>query len=231
MKPVTRRSVIAGSAAAVAAVPALVLAEGSEPRLRLSELIEEHRDATRGVERVQRKLARIEKVLEQEQLRNPIMACTGVLPNGERWGTHYELGKNTDDQIHRAITESHKHRREMYTSQWMRDSLPDISAALEKEIDESERRALNDLKRQRLQFEARQAGAGLPEMNAAMQQAYAVEERARARLVLYVPSNAEEARAKAHYIGRAYPFRDGWCAEEDFVQAILDLTSGVSVSA
>jgi hypothetical protein len=47
------------------------------------------------------------------------------------------------------------------------------------------------------------------------------ETEARVEIVMYAPRNPSEVKLKANYIDKSTPFRDGWCYDEDFLDALL----------
>jgi hypothetical protein len=70
---------------------------------------------------------------------------------------------------------------------------------------------------------AREKEIGLTGAVAAYDATAAAECDARLPLLLYLPADAEEARAKAAYVKKSAPFRDGWCSTDDgFMEAVID---------
>lgn len=216
------RSVALASTTAVPAIASPALATPVGPKLSLEELIEVHKAAFERVSDAYSRLESLQRAVDEDRQKNPILVPFAVMPNGKCYGGYCEYPPLTRDEIRKRIKEYHVSLRTMHCSKWSHMMFPDFAAAMEAELEASQARALQALADAEASMAARRSDAGLSDLQQTADAANEEEVNARLALALFLPRDEQEATAKRTYIEEAPPFRDGWCDDSDFVEALLD---------
>lgn len=218
--PNRRRFLATGSASAVFGALGAA-AQGAETS-ELSNLIEAHRSAYVRLDSAVGVRNDIEDAMMKDRRKNPVLVPLAVMPNGKCGSGYYELGPFSAEKIHQGIRETHDNLRRTHCSSWSRVMFPELAVAAERELDASEKRALQALADAEAGIEERDRASGLTAAEDAVEAAEKEEFETRLSFAVYLPRNAAEASAKKEYIEQSPPFCSGWCGDSvEFVNAMI----------
>jgi hypothetical protein len=214
------RSVALASAAAVPTIaPALATPAGGSG---LAELIEAHRAAWARIDQASERWDKSDHAFHADCKKNPILVPAAVMANGKGWGEFLEFPTLRRDEVEKRIERFHDNLRRAHCSKWSRSTFPDFAAAAEREVEESQARALQALADAEAAIEAREQSFGLIDADKAFDAANEDEFAARLALVLFAPRDEREAAIKRRYFDESPPFSDGFWDTEKFAEALMD---------
>ena len=178
MKPLSRRSVTTGLAAAVAVVPVAGLCSSGAGTV--PEIIEEHRAAFERLSVVLDDRDSIQLAFSKELERDPVLVPLNVMPDGNTTASgHYDL-RIGEGRIRQHIREHSKRLREIHCSKWSRAMVPDFAPVMAAAIKAGEKRALKALKEAIARAAARKEKAGLTHAEELVEHLSQAELKARA---------------------------------------------------
>jgi hypothetical protein len=195
MKPLSRRSVTAGLAAAVTAIPALGLAKGSNGAPELRALIEVHRAAFRAFGQAIDREGQQEEAFEQSQV---VVHCPMA-------GEAYDISAGREFCEERLAAAYGKQRDRLAP---LAKVAPDLAKQARAAIDAAEEDNRLVLERLLAEEDTRKEASGFAEAERQYTAAEQAERDAAMALCDYRCQTIEEARIKAKYLATVPLIKD-----------------------